>query len=221
MEEDKIQANEVNVVDEAVEPETPDNSTVEETTEISETTSVNEIDNEGQSENKDHSEKLILGKFKSVEDLTKAYEELQKYQGACSDELGQLRKIASTVNGLNTFVENLNEQYMRCVSYLEEVKKKYDKPEYFQNPSFNAIYGAAFKALDCNLDTEEFINLLDNYVSSRIEAVERKNSANRETQQILESMGYSKNPKTTFVPLKKRLDEMTPQEVDEMLDRLI
>ncbi len=35
---------------------------------------------------------MILGKFKSVEDLSKAYEELQRHQGVCSEELGDLRK---------------------------------------------------------------------------------------------------------------------------------
>ena len=38
---------------------------------------------------------LILGKFKSVEDLTKAYKELEKFQGTQSEELGLLRQKAT------------------------------------------------------------------------------------------------------------------------------
>ncbi len=221
MEENQIQANETSVAD-AFEPEQSDNSQAEKTEAVSETESVEKIDEkEGQSLEKDPSEELILGKFKSVEDLTKAYEELQKYQGTCSEELGQLRKVASTYEGLCTFMNNFDRQFRQCLSDLEEIKQKYDTPEYFQNPNFKAIYSAAYGALNGNLDTEEFVNLLDKYVSSRIESAERKNSAQKETQKILDSMKYSKNPKTSFIPPKKRLDEMTPQEVDEMLDRLI
>ena len=46
-------------------------------------------------------------------------------------------------------------------------------------------------------------------------------SATEETQQIIDSMTYAKNSKTTFTPPKKSFDEMSPQEVDELLDRLI
>ena len=219
MEENQIQTE---IQSESLEPEKSDNSEVKETDSIPETVPAEEIKNEGQSEeNKDPSEQLILGKFKSVEDLTKAYEELQKYQGSCSDELGQLRKVVSTVNGLNSLVSMMGDKFSRCFSYLSEVKPKYNTPEYFQNPSFNAIFDAAFNVLGENLDTDKFINLLDGYVTSRMEAAEKKKAASNETQKILDSMGYSKNPKTSFTPPKKRLDEMTPKEVDEMLDRLI
>ena len=37
---------------------------------------------------KDPKEELILGKFKSVDELIKAYQELQKHQGHSSEELG-------------------------------------------------------------------------------------------------------------------------------------
>ena len=45
--------------------------------------------------------------------------------------------------------------------------------------------------------------------------------AELETQSVLDSMTYSKNPKTSINSPQKSLDEMTPQEVDELLERLI
>lgn len=221
MEGNQIQANESPVAD-VVEPEQSDNLQAEATEVISESASVEKTNEaKGQSLERDPADELILGKFKSVEDLTKAYEELQKYQGACSEELGQLRKVASSYDGLCTFINNFDKQFRQCLSELTEIKQRYDAPEYFQNPEFKAIYSAAYGALNGNLDTEKFVNLLDRYVSSRIESNERKIAANKETQQILDSMNYSKNLENSFIPPKKRLDEMTPQEVDEMLDRLI
>ena len=93
----------------------------------------------------------------------------------------------------------------------------------YENIAFaQKVVEAPTKKIKSNvLKMLSMVNLLDKYVSSRIESAERKNAANKETQQILDSMNYSKNPKTSFTPPKKRLDEMTPQEVDEMLDRLI
>ena len=43
---------------------------------------------------------LILGKFKSVEDLSKAYQELEKHQGVQSEELGSLRQNSAMLNNI-------------------------------------------------------------------------------------------------------------------------
>ena len=104
---------------------------------------------------------------------------------------------------------------------MQRDKEKYNLPEYFQNPTFKEIYQEALLVYGANLDTERMINLIENYVSTRIQAHEKKKLANNETQNVLDSMSYSKNPKTKFTPPKKSFDEMTPQEVDELLDRLI
>ena len=50
---------------------------------------------EGESLGQDPSADLILGKFKSVEDLSKAYQELERRQGLSSAELGALRRNVS------------------------------------------------------------------------------------------------------------------------------
>ena len=206
------------------EPISLDNSEFEENEDSG--SSSNEIQEEGQSFDaeiveKDPTEKLILGKFKSVEDLSKAYEELQKRQGQSSEELGNLRK---EIAGVNELKENLNFFKAKKDEYLETIlrdQEKYDLPEYFQDPTFKEIYQEALYVYGADLDTERMIDLIEKYVSTRIQAHEKKKIASSETQKVLDSMSYSKNPKSKFAPPKKSFDEMTPQEVDELLDRLI
>ena len=205
------------------EPISVDNSEIEENDDSD--FSSNEIQEEGQSFDaemlKDPSEELILGKFKSVEDLSRAYEELQKRQGQSSEELGNLRK---EIAGINEVKENLNFFNAKKEEYLETIlrdQEKYNLPEYFQDPTFKEIYQEALYVYGADLDTERMINLIEKYVSTRIQAHEKKKLASNETQSVLDSMTYSKNPKSKFTPPKKSFDEMTPQEVDELLDRLI
>ena len=80
------------------EPKFVDNSENGQTEEIQ-----SEIDSEERQSN-DLADELILGKFKSVDELSKAYLELQKSQGKSSQELGELRKESSKVNDLSTSI---------------------------------------------------------------------------------------------------------------------
>ena len=205
------------------EPILVDNSEIEENDDSD--SSSNENQEEGQSFDaemlEDPSEELILGKFKSVEDLSRAYEELQKRQGQSSEELGNLRK---EIAGINEVKENLNFFNAKKEEYLETIlrdKEKYNLPEYFQDPTFKEIYQEALYVYGADLDTERMINLIEKYVSTRIQAHEKSKLAKNETQKVLDSMSYAKNPNSKFAPPKKSFDEMTPQEVDELLDRLI
>jgi len=190
------------------EPEISDNS-------ISENV---ETKQEGQSQ-KDP--ELILGKFKSVDDLSKAYTELQRSQGANSQELGDLRKEAKAVNDLSETLKQAVELQEQMSDYLTEYRTKYDKPEYFQDTNFREIYKEAFKALGKNLDTDRFISLLENYVAGRIVNHNKTISADEETQKVLNSMTYEENTKSSLIPPKKSFDEMTTDEIDKMLDRLV
>ena len=182
-------------------------------------TSGNQEDGESFETSKDPT--LILGKFKSVQELEKAYEELQKYQGRSSEELGSMRKELSNLGdfkNLCDFYQTMQNEYLEVI---ERDKAKYSAPEYFQDPTFREIYKEALLTFGSNLDTDRMINLLDTYVEARIKANDKKKSAQSETQNVLDSMTYFKNPKSTITPPKKRLDEMTEQEVDELLERLI
>lgn len=175
---------------------------------------------EGQAINDAPSSELILGKFKSVEDLTKAYQELEKYQGIQSQELGELRQNAAAVNAIKGIWEK-QDNLVKASKELEKVAAKYNTPQYFQDPSFREMYKQAYLALGKNLDADKFINLLEGYVSSRIFAHDKMKSANSETQRVVNSMTFEKNNTNSLEPPKKRLDEMTPKEVDELLERLI
>lgn len=177
--------------------------------------------NEGQSERTDPSNGLILGKFKTVEDLSKAYEELQKHQGKSSEELGSLRKELANMNSYKEFAANLNGYQNSIKSVIERDKELYNTPEYLQNPVFKEIYSEALMTFGDNLDTDRLIGLLDKYVENRILAYDKEKSAKNETQNILDSMTYSKNPKNSLTPPKKTLDEMSDDEFKASLRKLI
>ena len=170
---------------------------------------------------KANSDGLILGKFKSVEDLSKAYTELEKHQGENSNELGILRKNAASMENLAQKFQQISGMHGELTEYLNEYKNKYDTPEYFQNQSFKEIYREAFKLLGSGLDTDKFVELIENYANSRILENEKSKLAKEETQKVLSSMTYSKNPKSSIIPPKKSFDEMSEREVDELLERII
>ena len=223
MEENQIQNELETSIAQSEEPITVDNSSQEQI-EVTESTS-KEVQEEGQSletqKIEDPSQELILGKFKSVEDLTKAYEELQKRQGQSSEELGNLRKEIAGINELKGYWDFFNAKKDEYLEVMQRDMAKYDSPEYFQDSTFKEIYQEALLVYGANLDTERMIDLIEKYVSTRIQSNEKKKLAKTETQNILDSMIYAKNPKSKFTPPKKSFDEMTPQEVDELLDRLI
>lgn len=164
------------------------------------------------------SENLILGKFKSVEDLSTAYQELQKLQGNQSQELGNLRKNVGMFNAIQEAW--LKERELKQnEAFLKEATSKYSN--YFLDPSFKEMYKVAYNALGTNLDTDKFVELLEGYVSSRIFSYNREKSAQAETDNAINSMTYSKNPSSSFSPPKKSLDEMSKEEIDALLDKYI
>lgn len=163
---------------------------------------------------------LILGKFKSVEDLSNAYKELEKFQGIQSEELGNLRQNSVLLNNIQNAWQKEN-AIRDGADILKEAAKKYNQPEYFQDPSFRELYREAFLALGKNLDTDRFINLIEGYVSSRLFAREKMQAANNETEKDIESINFEKNNTSSLVPPKKKLHEMTDQELNELLEKFI
>ena len=111
------------------------------------------------------SEQLILGKFKSVDDLSKAYTELEKLKGSQGEELGKLRLESQGLKNLTEIFEKQKNLEM-SETELRELSQKYNN--YFADPCFTELYKEAYFALGKNLDSEKLINLLENYVSSRI-----------------------------------------------------
>lgn len=180
------------------------------------------VQDSGESSKKeDPVEELILGKFKSVDDLAKAYEELQRHQGQNSEELGNLRKELNSFNTLKKDIELVENYKNIFVNVINNDMQKYNTAEYLQNPDFVKLYTQALMAFEGDLDTDKFVSMIDSYVGSRIKSNEMKKSANSETQSLIDKMTYSKNPLSKFNPPIKRFDEMTQKEIDDMLDRLI
>ena len=162
-----------------------------------------------------------MGKFKNVDELIKAYTELQRFQGENSKELGELRKESSSMNLLRGSLEEAIALSKEMSEIISADKEKYNQAEYFQEPSFRELYKEAITVIGKNLDTDKFVNLLETYVTSRISAYDKSKQAQVETQQVIDSMTYEKNSKTSFTPPKKHFDEMTSQEIDELLEKFI
>ena len=206
------------------EPTSVDNSTFEQNENT--VTKKNLLEENGEStklekKNVDPEQELILGKFKSVEELKKAYQELQKYQGNSSEELGNLRKEIANLNEYKDQFQIFNVLQQEYSDVIKRDKEKYQEKGYFENPTFKEIYKEALGVFGANLDTDRMINLLENYAESKILANEKKKVAEKETQKTLDAMTFSECSKTTFTPPKKRFDEMTEKEIDELLERLI
>ena len=219
MEENQIQT-ELDSVDESnQEPAIADNSSEVQEEEVCQ--EKEDVQETGESLNQDPVEELILGKFKSVEDLAKAYEELQRHQGQNSEELGNLRKELNAFNSLKKDLEQVENFKNIFLNVINNDMQKYNTAEYLQNPDFVNLYSQALVAFQGDLDTDKFVEMMDSYVNSRIHSNEIKKSANSETQSLIDKMTYSKNTQSKFNPPKKRIDEMTEKEINDMLDKLI
>ena len=193
------------------EPEqTSDNSLTKEST--AQTTSK---ENAGQSTDPAN---LILGKFKSAEDLTEAYKQLEKLQGNQSSELGMLREKVASFNNNNEMIK-LFESIMSNKELIQQSAKKY--PEYFSDPSFKQLYTEAYKALGADLDIDRLVNLVESYASARIFAHEKAKASDAENKKAISEMTFDKNAKTVTTPVKKSIQQMSPKELDEMLEKLI
>ena len=163
---------------------------------------------------------LILGKFKSVEDLSKAYQELQQKQGRQSNELGDLRQSAAKVENVVKAWKHLDD-VRSCAETLKAFSEKYNTPEYLQDASFKVLFKEAYKALGNNLDTDKFVNLIEEYVSSRIYAHNLAKKEEEETQNIINSMKFDKNNSNSLQPVEKSIDDMTTEELDDYLAKYI
>ncbi|MBQ2175857.1 MAG: hypothetical protein II453_12615 [Alphaproteobacteria bacterium] len=237
---------------------------------------------ENQSDNSDTKtqEPELLGKFKSQEELLKAYTELEKLQGNQSAELGELRKKAELADKLqeqidskkleeankngfetvkayenhkemakfeaNAYRKHINEcdfpdemenllreleknptkelrdtiksqfpietienvagekklfegqleaQEQQALyqqletsarGYLDEVVPKYTKE--FENPAFGQIFGEAFRAFGCDLNTEALVNLLHQYVDYANKANNIKSEINKENSNATDAI---------------------------------
>ena len=174
---------------------------------------------EGQSVKSDPN--LILGKFKTQDDLINAYKELEKLQGTQSSELGTLRQNSVLMQNIQQ-AWSKQEELMNCAQELQEAANKYNTPEYFQDPSFKEMYKEAYLTLGRNLDTDRFVNLLEGYVSSRLMRYQQEQAAKSETAKAIGGMKFDKNKNSSIkTSAGQRIDQMTTEEINEILDKYI
>lgn len=194
--------------------ETNQNEISKNNTDVSQT----QVSQQGQ--NSENSE-LILGKFKSVEDLTNAYKNMESQHGQQSKEIGELRKKAEMLDGLQKKFNKQVELFSGAKEYVTNIVNKYDKEQYFKNPEFNKLYQEAFTALGTNLDTDKFVTLLDNYVESRIGLHEKEQSAKSETENAKSQMQFSDSAIKKDTKALPKVQTMTPEMVDAFVAKYI
>ena len=215
MDENLITQENQNLSAEASMPKNSDN--IENSAENTDTIDSNQ--SEGQAETKAPKERMLLGKFKSVEDLSKAYEELQKLQGKASQEVGNLRKELGNYSGFKELSTAISSYQDSIIPVIKRDRELYGS--YFQNEAFKEMYTEALMAYGDNLDTDRMISLLEAYTKDRISLYEKEKSASSENQTIIDSMSYSKNPKSSISNPKKTLGEMSDEEFRESIRKLI
>ncbi|MBQ6516348.1 hypothetical protein IJI31_04125 [bacterium] len=163
---------------------------------------------------------LLLGKFKSADELAKAYQEIQKHQGAQSKEIGELRKKARLIDELQQQSEQLSERRQIAKTYLENVFSKYNQDNYFKDDAFNSLFSEAFKALGPSLNMEAFVPLLENYVNSRINSYNKTKLAESETSSATDSLNFEPNTASSlnsFAPLNSLSDKDLSLALDQLI----
>lgn len=113
-----------------------------------------------------------------------------------------------------------NEIKLSVQQYLNENVTKYaDK---FKNPAFAALYGEAFRAYGCELRTDKFVELMDSFADATIKEFRIKNGIKEEnTKATNEITGLGGTTGSAAKGNGKSLTDMSEDELDEMLDRLI
>lgn len=157
--------------------------------------------NEGEG-NQQQEEQLILGKFKSQEDLARAYQEAQSRLGQMGNELGQLRQQAQAQPQQQQ--QQMQEQQEQQDDWTEEDWQNYDNQfmqEFAQNPG-QTVYGLV-------------TDLMEQYLSpiyDHFQAQEHEQAIENELSLLLTATDE------TGQPLFPGCEEMADQ-IDEYLEK--
>lgn len=103
-------------------------------------------------------------------------------------------------------------------SYLDENVNKY--PDKFKNEAFTNLYGEAFRAYGCDLDTEKFINLLDAYAQSVIQANNITNGIHKENNQITDEIAGLVNS-NSVANIPKDINKMSEKELNAYIRNIV
>lgn len=163
---------------------------------------------------------LILGKFKTIEDLKTAYQNLQKQQGEQSVELGELRKLKQYLQQIAEKKQEEDARQSAKEEYINSYLEKYDNENYFQNDAFKNLYSAAFDALGTDLDTDGFVQKLEEYVLSRILLKEQLKNAQDENKNATDSLNFSKG-ETKSNEKKLRFQDIPQNELEKYIAKYV
>lgn len=135
-----------------------------------------------------------------------------------------LKKVAGNVAILKGQLqqkqnEALEEEvYNSAREYLDKNVNEYS--EKFKNPAFAALYGEAFRAYGCELDTKKFIELMDNFANSVIKAAGIKNGIALENSSATDEIAGLTNTNNTLPQAQeKNILEMSEEEVRKELKK--
>lgn len=103
-------------------------------------------------------------------------------------------------------------------AYLDENVNKY--PDKFKNQAFTELYGEAFRAYGCDLDTEKFIELLDNYTESVVKAKNIANGIHKENNQATDEIAGLVNS-NSVANIPKDINSMTEKELNAYIRSVI
>lgn len=162
----------------------------------------------------------ILGKFKSVDDLSKAYLELQKKFSQLARETGELRKIAQEYEAHMARCQGARKQLEDFKLLVDGMGSKYNTEAYLQNREFRELLKAAYDGYGNRLDVDSMVRLVDNYLNSRMAQLQRANALKSESDKATDMLAYSDN-QSKFKTSGKKLTDMTPEELDKALDELM
>ncbi len=162
----------------------------------------------------------ILGKFKSVEDLSKAYIELQKKFGQLARETGELRKIAQEYEAHMARCRDGRRRLEEFKGLVEGMSSKYNTEAYLQNKEFRDLLKAAYDGYGNKLDVDSMVQLVENYLNSRMAQIQRAKALEVESDNATDMLAYTNNrPKSKTY--RKKLSDMSQAELEKALDELM
>lgn len=95
-------------------------------------------------------------------------------------------------------------------AYLDENVNKYAKE--FENEAFSALYGEAFRAYGCDLDTDKFVKLMRDYANSVEKAAVVNNGIIKENQDVTSEIAG-------LVGNNAQQPSFTDKDIDKMSDK--
>lgn len=110
-----------------------------------------------------------------------------------------------------------NQVYTSAKQYLDVNVAKY--AEEFKNPAFSALYGEAFRAYGCDLDTDKFVSLMKAFAESAVKAAGIKNGIALENSEITDEIAGLTSGNAQPRVQEKNILEMTEAEMRKELQK--